>query len=367
MAYDIPFSKLSRDTQALLATMGESYEIRWKEISDNCKALMDGLSGIKQDAIPEAPNDGQMYARINGQWAVVTAGGTVLDAPSDGQAYMRMNAAWTPLTDQPRTPDYDSGVLGSLAPGQTIITHNLNTPFEQLEVHVLFQRVDDSWFDYGSEADILSGANNDQSCGFMCGPYINNPSNALNIEVGQFGISMLGGTGEGFQYETWAYPAKAYRVVIYKKNQRVVVTPAGMEEDVHYYVDPLNHLYDHIIGRYYTIDGTWKPIYKATVNIPLFNMTPGVQQDILCVPDNIVDRLVGFSGVVVNQATPTAQIVIPTGFGSSDITSTRSLTVYKFSTGSIVLRDYVPPGWGILTYNGEMTVKFTALKDSWQA
>jgi hypothetical protein len=358
MAYGIPFNKLSRDTQALLATMGESYDIRWKEISDNCKALMDGLAGIKHDAIPEAPNDGQMYARINGQWAVVTAGGTVLDAPSDGQAYMRMNAAWTPLTDQPRVPDYDSGVIGVWPLGDNVITHNLNTPIENLIIKVLYKRAGDSaWLDCGT---IFGGKNGTQNTGINVWT-LENPNNAIHVEVAATGIAVLGSNTA-----TWDYAVNGCRLLLWKNTDRVVVAPAGMEEDVHYYVDPLNHLYDHIIGRYYTVDGTWKPIYKATVNIPMFSMTPGVMQDVACTPDNIVDTLVGVNGFIVNQATPTAQIVIPTGFGSSDITSTRSVLIYKFSTGSIVLRDYVPPGWGVLSYNGEITVKFTALKDSWQ-
>jgi hypothetical protein len=337
--------------------MGESYDIRWKEISDNCKALMDGLAGIKHDAIPEAPNDGQMYARINGQWAVVTAGGTVLDAPSDGQAYMRMNAAWTPLTYQDRAPDYDSGDLPVLAPGASLlITHNLGVRLEFLNVKVMLHRqADTAWIDAGT---IKDGAGATQE-GFIVGNEYGS-LNAFRMEVGTSGLALLGGAAG------WIFPVDLIRILVWKNTDRVVVTPAGMEEDVHYYVDPLNHLYDHIIGRYYAIDGTWKPIYKATVNIPMFSMTPGVMQDVACTPDNIVDKLVGANGFIVNQVTPTAQIVIPTGFGSSDITSTRSVLIYKFSTGSIVLRDYVPPSWGILTYNGELTMKFTALKDSWQ-
>jgi hypothetical protein len=357
MPYDIPFSKLSRDTQAILSAMGEPYQIRVKEISDNCKAILDAIGGFKQDEVTEAPKDGQMYARINGQWAVVTAGGTVLDAPSDGQAYMRMNAAWTPLTYQDRAPDYDSGSLPVIGPGASLlITHNLGVRLEFLNVKVMLHRpTDTAWIDAGTLKD---GGGAAQEGFIISGEYAS--LNAFRIEVGTNGLALLGGAAG------WIFPVDLIRVLIWKNTDRVVVAPAGMEEDIHYYVDPLNHLYDHVIGRYYTIDGTWKPIYKATVNIPMFSMTPGVMQDVACTPDNIVDTLVGVNGFIVNQTTPTAQIAIPTSFASSDITTTRSILIYKFSTGSIVVRDYCPAGWSVLSYNGEITVKFTAVKDSWQ-
>jgi len=47
--------------------------------------------------VPEAPLDGQQYARQSGAWAVVVSSGGIPDAPSNGNVYGRLNAAWTDL------------------------------------------------------------------------------------------------------------------------------------------------------------------------------------------------------------------------------------------------------------------------------
>lgn len=52
-----------------------------------------GLQGPPGE-VPEAPNDGQQYARQSAAWSVVAAGGAFVDAPSDNTAYGRCNAAW---------------------------------------------------------------------------------------------------------------------------------------------------------------------------------------------------------------------------------------------------------------------------------
>lgn len=44
--------------------------------------------------VPEAPDDGQQYARQSAAWSVVKAGGAFADAPSDNAAYGRRNEAW---------------------------------------------------------------------------------------------------------------------------------------------------------------------------------------------------------------------------------------------------------------------------------
>ena len=50
-------------------------------------------------AIPDAPVDGQQYARQNASWSVVAGGGGgIADAPSDGTLYGRKSAAWTHLS-----------------------------------------------------------------------------------------------------------------------------------------------------------------------------------------------------------------------------------------------------------------------------
>ena len=57
-------------------------------------ALQNGITITGGGGIPEAPVDGQLYARENAAWAVVPPAG-IADAPVDGNEYSRKNAAWT--------------------------------------------------------------------------------------------------------------------------------------------------------------------------------------------------------------------------------------------------------------------------------
>ena len=47
---------------------------------------------LNQTVLPDAPSDGQKYARQNGEWTPVEEGLT--DAPSDGQQYARKDGVW---------------------------------------------------------------------------------------------------------------------------------------------------------------------------------------------------------------------------------------------------------------------------------
>ena len=47
---------------------------------------------LNQTVLPDAPIDGQKYARQNGNWTPVTEG--ITDSPSDGKQYARQNGAW---------------------------------------------------------------------------------------------------------------------------------------------------------------------------------------------------------------------------------------------------------------------------------
>ena len=52
---------------------------------------------ISAGGVPEAPEDGQQYARIDAGWAVVEGGGgDVEEAPEDGTPYARQDAEWVP-------------------------------------------------------------------------------------------------------------------------------------------------------------------------------------------------------------------------------------------------------------------------------
>ena len=52
---------------------------------------------LNQTVLPDAPSDGQKYARKNGAWTTVTEG--ITDSPSDGKTYGRNNGAWTPVKE----------------------------------------------------------------------------------------------------------------------------------------------------------------------------------------------------------------------------------------------------------------------------
>jgi hypothetical protein len=53
--------------------------------------------------IPDAPADGNLYARENAAWTVVPPPTGVPEAPTDGRPYSRQNAAWTPTPTTPLT------------------------------------------------------------------------------------------------------------------------------------------------------------------------------------------------------------------------------------------------------------------------
>src|SRR5262245_60755503 len=56
------------------------------------------LPGAGGSFVPEAPTDGEQYARKNATWSVVTHPASLPDAPADGQTYGRKNTAWVVVT-----------------------------------------------------------------------------------------------------------------------------------------------------------------------------------------------------------------------------------------------------------------------------
>jgi hypothetical protein len=53
--------------------------------------------------IPDAPSDGNLYARENAAWAVVPPPTSVAEAPTDGKNYARSDAQWVPIPPSPLT------------------------------------------------------------------------------------------------------------------------------------------------------------------------------------------------------------------------------------------------------------------------
>jgi hypothetical protein len=84
-------------------------EVFARDIVDTLKGLtglVDGIGNLPDDPIGEAPEDGKLYGRQDGDWLEVPAptGGGLEDAPADGLPYIRQDAAWQPL-DLPDPPE----------------------------------------------------------------------------------------------------------------------------------------------------------------------------------------------------------------------------------------------------------------------
>lgn len=53
-----------------------------------------GPPGEPGTSFPDAPSDGKMYARMNGQWVEIVMPAVIPEAPLDGRTYGRQNAGW---------------------------------------------------------------------------------------------------------------------------------------------------------------------------------------------------------------------------------------------------------------------------------
>lgn len=61
---------------------------------------LSGLEFFLPDTYEEAPSDGEIYGRQDGEWVVVSndgGGGGIADAPADGKTYARKDAAWVQM------------------------------------------------------------------------------------------------------------------------------------------------------------------------------------------------------------------------------------------------------------------------------
>lgn len=74
--------------------------------------ITDMLATLPPPGIPDAPSDGQQYARQSGTWSVVIgggAGGGIPDAPIDTKLYGRQNGSWVQV---PPDPPADGTIYG---------------------------------------------------------------------------------------------------------------------------------------------------------------------------------------------------------------------------------------------------------------
>ncbi|WZW73033.1 hypothetical protein [Vibrio phage TCU-VP03-AIR1] len=62
------------------------------------------IPGFGYSAVPESPNDGQLYGRRNATWELISLSDGVLEAPADGQEYVRKDYQWV----LPNYPTYNA-------------------------------------------------------------------------------------------------------------------------------------------------------------------------------------------------------------------------------------------------------------------
>ena len=67
------------------------------------------LFRLAEEGLSEAPYDGNLYARQNGSWNVVSTGGGIEEAPYDGNYYARQNGSWNSTI--PEAPN-DGNIYG---------------------------------------------------------------------------------------------------------------------------------------------------------------------------------------------------------------------------------------------------------------
>ena len=113
---------------------------------------------LNQTVLPDAPSDGQQYARQNGNWTPVeSVEPGISDAPLDGQQYARQNGNWTPV-QIPTVEKYLTMTADESNTGETIIHPNIEGSLPNLNLQ--YRINNEKWNDFivGTTADIKIGA-----------------------------------------------------------------------------------------------------------------------------------------------------------------------------------------------------------------
>ena len=129
-------------------------------------APMDGQQYARQDGawtvvesvepgIPDAPSDGKTYGRNNGAWTTVKEG--ISDAPLDDTQYARKNGAWVPV-QTPTEGKYVTITADESNSGETIIHPNIEGSLPNLNLQ--YRINNGKWMDFivGTTDDIKIGA-----------------------------------------------------------------------------------------------------------------------------------------------------------------------------------------------------------------
>ena len=113
---------------------------------------------LNQTVLPDAPSDGQQYARQNGEWTPVeSVEPGIPDAPSDGKQYARQDGAWTPV-QIPTVEKYMTITADESNTGETIIHPTIEGSLPNLNLQ--YRINNGKWTDFivGTTADIKIGA-----------------------------------------------------------------------------------------------------------------------------------------------------------------------------------------------------------------
>ncbi len=86
------------------------------------------IPGFGFTAIPEAPNDGQLYARRDATWELVALSDGVLEAPADGTEYVRKDLQWV----HPTYPMYSAVEISFTATNSNIQATDVAGAIEEL-------------------------------------------------------------------------------------------------------------------------------------------------------------------------------------------------------------------------------------------
>ncbi|AGN30036.1 hypothetical protein VPFG_00031 [Vibrio phage nt-1] len=86
------------------------------------------IPGFGYSAVPESPNDGQLYGRRDATWELIALSDGVLEAPADGTEYVRKDLQWV----HPTFPTYAATDVTFTATNSQLLSDNVHDALEEL-------------------------------------------------------------------------------------------------------------------------------------------------------------------------------------------------------------------------------------------